>query len=413
MDQKSAVALAESCRSEMLTLLHELIATPSPYGSSAKEAQTCVGDYLEHNGFDVQLTEDPPDASRHHPEFSAPPPPSTETPVNLIARARNARPSGLTLFAHVDTEAVIGGWSSPPYEAVFREGRVHGLGAADDKGGLAAVAVAAAALLRSLRKAPLVASVHGKGGGARGTLPVFGRLEEAGDSLYVHPPENGGGLDVLKNASRGVLDVTLEVAGWHGRPREIGTPESAPFEEGGNALEACLAVVDALRGGELSDCEINLGRIVAGEKVGLTPAHCHAELRVLFAETKTVDGVLESVRRAAENYAGSRSRSEETFRFEVTAPGLSANSASTAWSDRFSVELRAAVAEVTGRKPLEYIGHLASDIRFPIRLRGASSIGIGSLAGNFFGADEWVDLDDLVRLVAVILLFVSRWQSSE
>ena len=47
------------------------------------------------------------------------------------------------------------------------------------------------------------------------------------------------------------------------------------------------------------------------------------------------------------------------------------------------------------------------------RLRGASSIGIGSLAGNFFGADEWVDLDDLVRLVAVILVFVSRWQSFE
>ena len=150
-----------------------------------------------------------------------------------------------------------------------------------------------------------------------------------------------------------------------------------------------------------------------GLRIKVINNNCHAELRVLFAETKTVDGVLESVRRTAENYAGSRTRSEETFRFEVTAPGLSANTASTAWSNRFSVELRAAVAEVTGREPLEYAGHLASDIRFPIRLRGASSIGIGSLAGNFFGADEWVDLDDLVRLVAVILVFVSRWQSFE
>ncbi len=70
--------------------------------SSAEEVQARVGDYLAKNGFEVRLSEDPPEASRHHPEFSAPPPPSTETPVNLIARARNRRPSGPTLFAHVD-----------------------------------------------------------------------------------------------------------------------------------------------------------------------------------------------------------------------------------------------------------------------------------------------------------------------
>ena len=138
------------------------------------------------------------------------------------------------------------------------------LGAADDKGGLAAAAVAAALLARHSGRAPRVVSVHGKGGGARGTLPVFARME-AGDSIYVHPPENGAGLGVLKSASRGVVDVHLRVTGWSGRPREIGTPESAPFAEGGDALAACLRWVERLRRGELSDCEINLGRVVAGQ----------------------------------------------------------------------------------------------------------------------------------------------------
>jgi hypothetical protein len=34
---------------------------------------------------------------------------------------------------------------------------------------------------------------------------------------------------------------------------------------------------------------------------------------------------------------------------------------------------------------------------------------MGSLAGGFYGADEWVDIDDLVRLVAVVMLCADRW----
>lgn len=267
------------------------------------------------------------------------------------------------------------------------------------------MAVAAALLARDSGTAPRVASVHGKGGGARGTLPVFARME-AGDSVYVHPPENGAGLGVLKSASRGIVDVHVRVTGWSGRPREIGTPESAPFGEGGDALEACLRWVERLRQGELSDCELNLGRLVAGEAAGLTPVRCEAEVRVLFRGKRTVRGVLEAFRRAAEDQPARGSGG--SFGYEATAPELRANPAETAWSDPLAAELRSAVAGIIGREPVPYADHLASDIRFPIRLQGEASLGIGSLGGNFYGPDEWVDLDDLVRLVAVLVLFGSR-----
>lgn len=402
MDSDRALSLAKGARRELLTLLTDLIKAPSPYGSSAREAQARLGEYLERDGFAVETDEDSWEPLRDHPEFS-PPPAEIEPPVNLVATPPGD--PGLTLFAHVDTEAPSAGWSSPPTQATVRDGRVHGLGAADDKGGLAAAAVAAALLARDSGKAPRVVSVHGKGGGARGTLPVFSRTV-AEDSIYVHPPENGAGLGVLKTASRGVVDVQLRVTGWSGRPREIGTPESAAFAEGGDALEACLRLVALLRRGELSDCEVNLGRVVAGQAAGLTPVRCEADVRVLFRGKRTVNGVLEAFRHAAEDPDGPGSG--RTFGFEVTVPGLRANPAETAWNDSLAIELRSAAAGVTGREPVPYADHLASDIRFPIRLWGAPSAGIGSLGGNFYGPDEWVDLDDLVRLVAVLVLLGSR-----
>ena len=402
MDSRRALELAEGSRTELLALLEALIEAPSPHGSSAREAQARLGAYLERNGFAVETTEDSWEPLRDHPEFS-PPPAAGEAPVNLVAEPPES--SGLTLFAHVDTEAASDGWSAPPCRPTIREGRVHGLGAADDKGGLAAAAVAAALLARDSGKTPRVVSVHGKGGGARGTLPVFARME-AGDSIYVHPPENGAGLGVLKSASRGVVDVHLRVTGWSGRPREIGTPESAPFGEGGDALEACLRWVERLRRGELADCEINLGRVVAGKAAGLTPVRCDADARVLFRGTRTVAGVLVAFRRAAEDQPARGSGG--CFGFEATAPGLRANPAETGWNDSLAVELHSAVAGITGREPVPYADHLASDIRFPIRLRGAASLGVGSLGGNFCGPDEWVDSDDLVRLVAALVLFGAR-----
>lgn len=410
MDRRRALELAEGSRDELLGLLKALIGVPSPNCESARRAQELLGDYLERAGFTVETTKESWKSGRDHPEFSTPTS-WDEAPVNLVATP--PEPLGLTLFAHVDTESPSRPWTvTGPCLPLERDGRIYGLGAADDKGGLAAAAVAAALLARQGRGAPRVASVHGKGGGARGTLPVFRRLRKPGECLYVHPPENGAGLGVLKSASRGVVDVMIRVTGWRGRPREIGTPESIPFEEGGNALEACLRLVERLRRKELADCELNLGRVAAGEAPGVTPLRCDAELRVLFRGTGTVDEVLAAVRRAAEDQAGLRTDADEAFRFEVTAPGLRANPADTPWDGPFAAALRTAVGEITGREPIPYADHLASDIRFPIRLRGVDSLGIGSLGGNFYGPDEWVDLDDLVRLVAVLVLFGWRWTGS-
>ena len=405
MDRDTALKLAEGRRSELLALLSELISTPSLYGSSTAEAQQVVAGYLQRHGFSVELSTDDPELYSEHPEFTWPLPPGKESPVNLVARPHNLAAAPLALYAHVDTEYPGQGWHSNPTEPIVRDGRMYGLGAADDKGGLAAMLVAAAAVYQATGEAPLIISMAGKGGGARGTLPIMAKLKGLSACLYVHPHETGFGMKVIENASRGIVDVTLEIKGWRGVPKE-GVVDSARFSDGGDALKACLAIVHGLHQGELSPCEINLGKVVAGDSAGLVPDRCHAELRVLFSDPLTVPRVLAAI-------AAELERSAPRFECQILDTTVSANPGVTSWEDPECVILREAVREITGVSPDPYTNSLASDNRFPNRMHDIPAVGIGSKGGNFYAADEWVDIDDLVQMVAVIMLFVSKWHARD
>jgi acetylornithine deacetylase/succinyl-diaminopimelate desuccinylase-like protein len=98
-----------------------------------------------------------------------------------------------------------------------------------------------------------------------------------------------------------------------------------------------------------------------------------------------------------------------TFTATLSATGLSTNPGAVDWDAPACRALRGAITDVTGSAPLSYTGHFAGDIRYPIRLLGAPAFGVGSKAGNFSGRNEWVDVDDLVRLVAVVIQTVSAW----
>ena len=408
LDATRAQALAQARRAELVDLLSRLIAVSSPLGESADQAQRLVADYLNTRGYRSELTTDDPTAYTSHPDYMAPATPYPAPAVNLVARAAS-RPSKVGLFAHIDTERAGAGWTSPPLTGTVRDGRLYGLGAADDKGGVAAMAVAAAILQANGRPSPLVMSLHGKGGGSRGSLPTFARLREFSQVLYVHPAETGRGFADIKHIVRGVLDMRLTVTGWRGDAREIGSPDSASFSEGGDALQAALAMVDAWRTGPLKDAEVNVGEITAGDRVGSVPAQARARVRVLFDDTRAFGEVLADARRECDRVAAARSRGDHTITATLERDGLGANHASVPWDSPACRVLRASIEDVTGRAPASYPTHFAGDIRYPIRLAGVPAFGMGSLAGGFYGADEWVDIDDLVRLVAIVMVCADRW----
>ncbi|MGB6053582.1 MAG: M20/M25/M40 family metallo-hydrolase, partial [Rhodococcus sp. (in: high G+C Gram-positive bacteria)] len=65
---------------------------------------------------------------------------------NVIVSIGGSDRPGLLFVGHSDVVPAGGGWTTDPFEAVVRDGRLYGRGACDMKGGLAAVVIAMAAL---------------------------------------------------------------------------------------------------------------------------------------------------------------------------------------------------------------------------------------------------------------------------
>ena len=226
LDAARALALARDRRDELIDLLSRLVAVPSPLGESAAEGQRIVGEYLEAHGYAAETVVDDPTQYVSHPDYMAPAVPYPAPATNLVGRPR-ARASRVGLFAHIDTERAGAGWTGDPLRARVRDGRLYGLGAADDKGGVAAMLVASAILPAEGRPSPIVLSLHGKGGGSRGSLPTFARLRDLSQVLTASRRDRPRLVDI-KHVVRGVLD--LRVADRLARPAARDwQPDSAPL----------------------------------------------------------------------------------------------------------------------------------------------------------------------------------------
>jgi acetylornithine deacetylase len=408
-----ALALAETYRGDLTDLLSSLVSIRSHSGESAEAAQEVVADFLSELSYDVESSRDVPSRLADHIEFMPPNPPGDGPFVNIVGHPPEAAATPIGIFAHIDTEIPGDGWSTGPYD-IHRDGdRLYGLGTADDKGGVAAMLIAATALRESGGPLPTVMSLHGKGGGSRGSLPVFHRLAGSNSALnavlYVHPAETGRGMADIKNVVQGALDVTLSVTGWRGEPNEINSPESALYEDGGDALAACWAAIEHLRAGVLSESAVNVGILEGGDRIGAVPETAVAQMRILFDPPSTWRQLLADLQSELEVFLANLTARRRAFKGSVERTGLATNPGAVDWDSPHCRQLRAAITDVTGRAPRAYGNHYAGDIRFPIRLLGVPAFGVGSIGGNFYGPNEWVDEDDLVRLAAVVIDTTRRW----
>jgi acetylornithine deacetylase len=72
----------------------------------------------------------------------------------------------------------------------------------------------------------------------------------------------------------------------------------------------------------------------------------------------------------------------------------------------------AAIAAVTGQEPFVNAMHTSSDIRNPMVQKGIPTVGLGPLCGDLTQTgrhDEWVDVADYRRCVAVAAQLIAEW----
>jgi len=256
-------------------------------------------------------------------------------------------------------------------------------------------------------------SLHGKGGGGRGSLPVFERISKTnhniGAVLYVHPAETGRGLEDIKNAVQGIADLQLHITGWRGTPLEIGSVDSAEWKDGGSALDRCMELIDLLRNTVFKDVLVNIGIMEGGDRIGSVADRATVTFRLKFEGTHTWKALLTEAEKAIDEFLKSNATAENTYKAELKSVGYLTNPGASDWERPESKVLRASINDVTAKAPVAYPNHYAGDIRYPIRLLNVPAYGIGSIGGNFYLPDEWVAIDDLLKLVAVLIDTLNGW----
>ena len=144
---------------------------------------------------------------------------------NLWARHGDGAPL-LLLLGHTDVVPAgpLDEWSSPPFEPVIRDGYLYGRGAADMKGGVAAMVTA---IERFVERRPrrrgslaLLLTSDEEGPAVDGVRRVTDVLVERGERIdwcLVGEPSSTGQLgDVVRNGRRGSLSGRIVVQGIQG-----------------------------------------------------------------------------------------------------------------------------------------------------------------------------------------------------
>ena len=136
-DQDSAKILGEVSEQRLLDLERALIRIPSS-AFEEHEIADYLCNYMSDVGLDVEMmqVENPRKAG----SFS-------RQPIGRL-KGSGGGPS-LMLNGHMDPGVEMPGWSVDPYGAKFEDGWIWGMGAHDDKGGVAAMITAVEAIIRA------------------------------------------------------------------------------------------------------------------------------------------------------------------------------------------------------------------------------------------------------------------------
>jgi acetylornithine deacetylase/succinyl-diaminopimelate desuccinylase-like protein len=290
-----------------------------------------------------------------------------------------ARGSGggrsLILNAHMDTVGVAG--MERPFEAVERDGRLHGRGTGDMKGSLAAIMLVGAASAREgFRGDVIVTAVADEEVGSVGTEEIVRRY--TADAAIVSEPTE----EVVAVAHKGFVAFEVETEGYaaHGSRPDLGVDAIAAM---GPVLTGLAELDTRLRSGAghalLGTGSIHASLIEGGQEYSSYPAGCLLQGERRTVPGESVDDVLAELEALA-TPAGARART--TFHrlpFE---------------SDPGSTVVRA----LHGHLGHDEVGGVAfwADSAL-LAGAGIPTVVYGPVVGGIHGSDEWVDLASLQR----------------
>lgn len=277
------IAAVERERERLISFYQELVRIPTVWGEAGplRVAAELIASTLLPAGYEVDLADS-----------------GTDGMPMVIARLPGSGGGRSVLFnGHMEVYPPSTSWSVDPFGGVIRDGKLYGQGAADMKGGTAAMTMACWLLGAHLERLPgdivlLAIPNHFEGGeGTRKALR---------DGLTADWAINCEPSDVLVlTGQRGIAYLTITVRGR--------AAHTTALEIGVNAIERAAAVIEALRrmvprdaNSNPVDAEkiLNVAMIDGGVKHNLVPETCTITVDIRFAPEQTPELVLRDVREA-------------------------------------------------------------------------------------------------------------------
>ena len=411
MPHADILAAVQARRADLIAVARALIAVPSPNPPLSTEAVAAVAADL---------------VRRHVPEAQLSMHDAGDGVVNLVARLRGAGPGRrMVLSGHLDTYPVNEAlpWTVDPLGGLVRDGRIHGRGAADMKGGIAAsiVAMAVLAARRGAWRGEAVLALSGDeesmgGLGAEWLLETVPHVR--GHAVIIG---DAGSPAVVRFGEKGFLWIELDAVGKpaHGAHVHLGINAVdrlraaldalssmrdmpvAPPETVTRAIAAARSVSEPLSGlGEadtLGRVTVNVGHIAGGTSMNLIPASARAGVDIRLPVGVTAAEVEKLIGARLAGLDGVSWRVLRQVEPSFTAPD----------SELVGMVAQAA-GDILGKAPAVNMRVGGSDSRV-FRKAGIPTVVYGPTPFNMGGADEYAVLDELQAVAAVHALSALRF----
>jgi acetylornithine deacetylase len=419
----------ETKRQHYMAVLRDLLAA-SANGEEALQQE--VGRHFQRLGCQIETVINKPNDFALNSDFATELPAQSLDRVSVVGTHPGAgQGRNLLVFAHPDSEPVVhtDTWQHGPFAGEIDGDRMYGWGIADDLSGVAAMICA----LESIQTAELrllgdvtIASTASKRR-AQGIYAVLERGYSADAAIYLHPAESGAGLGDIKAISSGILQFRITVTG---QPPPTTEPTHTPFyHQAINPIDKAWIIYHALtelaeqraqqvhhpafaqigRSTNLNIAHINSGEAARASRVASTAVMVGSLTFPPNEDIADVQGMVnETVQRASENDPWLRDHPAQlewlmgTSGVEVPLDGALYRTVASA------------IENVTGISPGVQSLHSGSEIRAPIHFKDIPTVGFGPLAGDLTqsgGADEWVSVDDYIRMIEVVVNIIVEWCS--
>ena len=316
--------------------------------------------------------------------------PAHGAPVENLFAIRQAAGRHFAFAGHVDVVPPGNGWASDPFTPEIKGDLLHGRGAVDMKGSIAAFVAALHDIPVDAGTISLIITGDEEGPAIHGTRALIRHMQSRGsipDACLVGEPTSVNRLgDMMKIGRRGSVNMWISVAGTQGH---VAYPHLAnnPIPK----LVAILAEIEAITLDEGTDwfqaSNIEITDLNVGNKAtNVIPSKAEARLSIRFNDLQNGDALVLRLRELVERGGGTLTDmiSGEAF---LTPPGT------------LSAAIAEAVEAVVGFVPEPSTTGGTSDARFLTKICPVVEFGLCN--ATMHKLDEAVAIADLSALTEI------------